>query len=190
MTLLIGGRRVAKPDDEPKASSSIDPGDYEEAALAQQLTEALQSKGMLERAHLVVALGLFSEYVRQPKEESFTSIEALAIQNRASVPEARFFPAWWLRPTDSQELLGTHHIRIGKPQRRHERSVDMGSRDDEAVEFQVAAGTGVVHHRDFVAHVRRSAGNAVDAHVAHATDDNQPLDAVLLEDRLQFGFAK
>ncbi|KJH82021.1 hypothetical protein UG46_24005 [Pseudomonas fluorescens] len=79
MTLLIGGRRVAKPDDEPKASSSIDPGDYEEAALAQQLTEALQSKGMLEQAHLVVALGLFSEYVRQPKEESFTSIEALAI---------------------------------------------------------------------------------------------------------------
>jgi len=46
---------------------------------------------MLEQAHLVVALGLFSEYVRQPKEESFTSIEALAIQNRASVPRRGFF---------------------------------------------------------------------------------------------------
>ncbi|MBU1332361.1 MAG: hypothetical protein KJ884_04705 [Gammaproteobacteria bacterium] len=79
MTLIIGGRRVAKPDDEPQASSSVGPGDYEEAALALEVREALQSKGMLEQAHLAVALEIFSNYVRELKEESFASIDALAI---------------------------------------------------------------------------------------------------------------
>lgn len=78
MTLIIGGRRVAKPDDEPKASSSVGPGDYEEAALALEVEEALQSKGMLEQAHLAAAIALFKHYVHMSEEESFTSIDALA----------------------------------------------------------------------------------------------------------------
>jgi len=78
MTLIIDGRRVAKPDDEPKASSSVGPGDYEEAVVALELREVLQSKGMLEQAHLAAALALFSDYVRRLKDESFTSVDALA----------------------------------------------------------------------------------------------------------------
>lgn len=45
-------------------------------------------------------------------------------------------------------------------------------------------------HRDAVTEIVGSAGNAVDAHVAHAADDHQFLDALLVEDRLQFGFAE
>ncbi|PZW57483.1 hypothetical protein F475_04112 [Pseudomonas sp. URMO17WK12:I6] len=78
MTLIIGGRRVSKPDDEPQASSSVGPGDYEEAALALEVKEALQSKGMLEQAHLAAVLELLSHYVHKLKEERFASIDALA----------------------------------------------------------------------------------------------------------------
>ncbi len=66
----------------------------------------------------------------------------------------------------------------------------MGGRDGDAIEFQVKGGAGVVNHRDGVAQVGRGAGDAVDAHVAHAPDNYQVLDALLVEDGLQFGLAE
>ena len=78
MPLFIDGRRVAQPDDPPKASSSDGPDDYEEAALALEVTAALQSKGMVEQAHLAAALDLLGRYVRKLEDERFTSIDALA----------------------------------------------------------------------------------------------------------------
>lgn len=90
----------------------------------------------------------------------------------------------------SQEFPSAHHARISKPQRRHERRMHLGGRDNDAVEFQVPGGAGIMDHRNAIAQVRGRTGDAIDAHVAHAADDDQLLDAVLVEDGLQLSLAK
>ncbi len=68
--------------------------------------------------------------------------------------------------------------------------MDLGGGNDDTVELQVEGCAGVVDHRDVIAQVRRRPSDTVDAHVAHAADDDQLRNTVMVEEGLQFGFAE